>query len=63
MTATATHDTKRGEDARTRILALAEIADDWAAAVRELARAERAAAPRWPAPPPSPRTNTCSIRR
>jgi (1->4)-alpha-D-glucan 1-alpha-D-glucosylmutase len=34
MTATATHDTKRGEDARMRILALAEIATDWAQAVR-----------------------------
>ena len=30
LTATATHDTKRGEDARTRILALSEIADEWA---------------------------------
>jgi (1->4)-alpha-D-glucan 1-alpha-D-glucosylmutase len=35
LTATATHDTKRGEDARMRILALAEIADDWAAALAE----------------------------
>jgi (1->4)-alpha-D-glucan 1-alpha-D-glucosylmutase len=35
MTATATHDTKRGEDARMRILALAELADDWNAAVRQ----------------------------
>jgi (1->4)-alpha-D-glucan 1-alpha-D-glucosylmutase len=35
LTATATHDTKRGEDARARILALAEIPDDWAAAVAE----------------------------
>lgn len=34
MTATATHDTKRGEDARMRILALADIAGDWAVAVR-----------------------------
>ncbi len=33
MTATATHDTKRGEDARARILALAEIVDDWEEAV------------------------------
>jgi (1->4)-alpha-D-glucan 1-alpha-D-glucosylmutase len=33
MTATATHDTKRGEDARTRLLALAEIPGEWAAAV------------------------------
>ena len=29
LTATATHDTKRGEDARARILALSEIAADW----------------------------------
>jgi (1->4)-alpha-D-glucan 1-alpha-D-glucosylmutase len=35
MTATATHDTKRGEDARMRILALAEMADDWTAAVEK----------------------------
>jgi (1->4)-alpha-D-glucan 1-alpha-D-glucosylmutase len=35
LTATATHDTKRGEDARMRILALAEIAGDWASAVAE----------------------------
>jgi (1->4)-alpha-D-glucan 1-alpha-D-glucosylmutase len=35
LTATATHDTKRGEDARTRILALAEIADDWSEAVAQ----------------------------
>jgi (1->4)-alpha-D-glucan 1-alpha-D-glucosylmutase len=34
MSATATHDTKRGEDARTRILAIAELADEWAEAVR-----------------------------
>ncbi len=35
MTATATHDTKRGEDARARLLALAELSDDWAAAVQQ----------------------------
>jgi (1->4)-alpha-D-glucan 1-alpha-D-glucosylmutase len=35
MTATATHDTKRGEDARARILALAELAEDWTNAVGE----------------------------
>lgn len=34
LTATATHDTKRGEDARARILALSEIPDDWAAALQ-----------------------------
>ncbi len=34
LTATATHDTKRGEDARARILALSELAADWDAAVQ-----------------------------
>lgn len=33
MTATATHDTKRGEDARARIMAIAEIPNEWTAAV------------------------------
>jgi (1->4)-alpha-D-glucan 1-alpha-D-glucosylmutase len=33
LTATATHDTKRGEDARARLLALSEIPDEWAVAV------------------------------
>jgi (1->4)-alpha-D-glucan 1-alpha-D-glucosylmutase len=33
MTATATHDTKRGEDARARIMALAEIPGEWASTV------------------------------
>jgi (1->4)-alpha-D-glucan 1-alpha-D-glucosylmutase len=33
MTATATHDTKRGEDARTRLMALTEIPGEWASAV------------------------------
>jgi (1->4)-alpha-D-glucan 1-alpha-D-glucosylmutase len=33
LTATTTHDTKRGEDARTRLLALSELADEWAQAV------------------------------
>lgn len=35
MTTTATHDTKRGEDARMRILAIAELAEEWCAAVQE----------------------------
>jgi (1->4)-alpha-D-glucan 1-alpha-D-glucosylmutase len=35
MTATATHDTKRGEDARTRLLALPELAQAWKHAVQE----------------------------
>jgi (1->4)-alpha-D-glucan 1-alpha-D-glucosylmutase len=33
MTATATHDTKRGEDARTRLMALTEIPGEWTSAV------------------------------
>ncbi|HZC94761.1 MAG TPA: malto-oligosyltrehalose synthase [Bradyrhizobium sp.] len=33
MTASATHDTKRGEDARTRIMALAEIPGEWTSSV------------------------------
>ncbi|GKQ54695.1 malto-oligosyltrehalose synthase [Bradyrhizobium sp. Ce-3] len=33
MTATATHDTKRGEDARARIMTLAEIPGEWTSAV------------------------------
>ena len=33
MTSTATHDTKRGEDARTRLLALPELASEWAGMV------------------------------
>jgi (1->4)-alpha-D-glucan 1-alpha-D-glucosylmutase len=34
MTATATHDTKRGEDARARIAVLSELAQEWSAAAR-----------------------------
>ena len=33
MTTTATHDTKRGEDARARLNVLSELADDWAKTV------------------------------
>ena len=33
MTATATHDTKRGEDARARLVALAELPGEWTSAV------------------------------
>jgi (1->4)-alpha-D-glucan 1-alpha-D-glucosylmutase len=33
MTATATHDTKRGEDARARLIALTEITGEWTSAV------------------------------
>jgi (1->4)-alpha-D-glucan 1-alpha-D-glucosylmutase len=35
LTATATHDTKRGEDARMRVLAIAELSDDWIEAVKK----------------------------
>ncbi|HEY4820896.1 MAG TPA: malto-oligosyltrehalose synthase, partial [Xanthobacteraceae bacterium] len=35
LTATATHDTKRGEDARARLLALSEIPEEWAAGVAQ----------------------------
>ncbi len=33
MIATATHDTKRGEDARARLNALSELPDEWARAL------------------------------
>jgi (1->4)-alpha-D-glucan 1-alpha-D-glucosylmutase len=33
LTATATHDTKRGEDARTRLIGLSELGEEWAQAV------------------------------
>jgi (1->4)-alpha-D-glucan 1-alpha-D-glucosylmutase len=33
LTASATHDTKRGEDARTRLIGMSELADEWAQAV------------------------------
>ncbi|HEX8168176.1 MAG TPA: malto-oligosyltrehalose synthase [Beijerinckiaceae bacterium] len=42
MTATATHDTKRGEDSRGRLLALSEMPDAWAEAME---RFEAMAAP------------------
>jgi (1->4)-alpha-D-glucan 1-alpha-D-glucosylmutase len=35
LTTTATHDTKRGEDARTRILALSELPELWAERVKQ----------------------------
>jgi (1->4)-alpha-D-glucan 1-alpha-D-glucosylmutase len=38
LTATATHDTKRGEDARMRVLAIAELTDDWVSAVTQWRR-------------------------
>ncbi|MCH7488940.1 MAG: malto-oligosyltrehalose synthase, partial [Chloroflexi bacterium] len=41
LNATATHDTKRGEDARARINVLSEVADEWAAAVRRWSEQNR----------------------
>ena len=38
LTATATHDTKRGEDARARLLALSEMPEEWDTAVTDWAR-------------------------
>ncbi|MEA2983767.1 MAG: (1-_4)-alpha-D-glucan 1-alpha-D-glucosylmutase [Alphaproteobacteria bacterium] len=35
LTASATHDTKRGEDARARILGLSELADEWSKVTRQ----------------------------
>ncbi len=43
MTATATHDTKRGEDARARLMALAELPGEWAERGWALENHERAA--------------------
>ncbi|MDY7000434.1 MAG: malto-oligosyltrehalose synthase [Thermodesulfobacteriota bacterium] len=41
MNATATHDTKRGEDVRARLNVLSEIPDRWAASVKRWRRANR----------------------
>jgi len=41
MTATATHDTKRGEDARARLLALSELAEEWVEQVHAWGDANR----------------------
>lgn len=43
MTATGTHDTKRGEDARVRIDVLSELPDEWAARSARWATLNRAA--------------------
>ena len=65
LTATATHDTKRGEDARARILALAELPGEWASAVGATGKPQRAASRhrRRRCARPRPTSNTCSIRR
>jgi (1->4)-alpha-D-glucan 1-alpha-D-glucosylmutase len=35
LTATATHDTKRGEDSRTRLIVLSELPEEWTSRVQE----------------------------
>jgi (1->4)-alpha-D-glucan 1-alpha-D-glucosylmutase len=50
LSATATHDTKRGEDARARLAVLTELPDEWAEQVREWRRLLRGAPP-YEAPP------------
>src|SRR3954469_24623733 len=45
LTTLTTHDTKRSEDVRARLLVLAEIPDEWALAVERWRSAARAASP------------------
>jgi (1->4)-alpha-D-glucan 1-alpha-D-glucosylmutase len=45
LSATASHDTKRGEDARARLAVLAELPGEWAERVREWRRQLRGAEP------------------
>jgi (1->4)-alpha-D-glucan 1-alpha-D-glucosylmutase len=51
LSATATHDTKRGEDARARLAVLSELADDWSVEVREWRRILRGLEPTAPPEP------------
>jgi (1->4)-alpha-D-glucan 1-alpha-D-glucosylmutase len=44
LSATATHDTKRGEDTRARLAVLTEVSDEWADQVREWRRLLRGSA-------------------
>ena len=65
LTATATHDTKRGEDARMRILALSELPERGPRHVAEWRRLNVALAShrRMEDEARAQATNTCSIRR
>jgi (1->4)-alpha-D-glucan 1-alpha-D-glucosylmutase len=45
LSATATHDTKRGEDARARLAVLTELPDEWAEEAREWRKLLRGAEP------------------
>ena len=51
LSATATHDTKRGEDTRARLAVLTELAGEWAEQVREWRRLLRGAEPGEGVPP------------
>ena len=64
MTATATHDTKRGEDARARLMALSEIPGEWTSAVArwKILNAPHLVTDGGCARPPR-HSNTCCIRR
>jgi (1->4)-alpha-D-glucan 1-alpha-D-glucosylmutase len=56
LNATATHDTKRGEDARARLDVLSEMPREWEAALRAFTRANRklkSLADGFPAPSPN----------
>ncbi len=59
MLATATHDTKRGEDARARLAALSEFPEEWRQQVPVWSRLlhESAAAPATAGAPPEPDRN------
>lgn len=56
MITTATHDTKRGEDARARLCVLSEVPDEWRAGLarwRKINALRRTAVDRKPAPEPN----------
>ena len=54
LTATATHDTKRGEDARTRLIALSELAGEWETLVHRLSEGNWDWRQELPEPRPTP---------
>ncbi len=53
LTATATHDTKRGEDARARLISLGELADEWGALVKSWRETNGPLIQRLPEPRPA----------
>jgi (1->4)-alpha-D-glucan 1-alpha-D-glucosylmutase len=54
MTATATHDTKRGEDARARLMALSELSGEWVEHVKQWNELNECFVGRAAKPSPSP---------